>query len=542
MASNFISQKQNPQLKCCICKEVFEQSINLLPCGENMCQDCLNKETKTNKTSFKCQTCGNNHKVPKKGFPKQNQFQSTLESDEPRLGLNELLERFETNILDSSTCIDEAEQRMKAQCDYVKDELEVSVESVIDELNKLKLSLFQEIDAYQEKCCKNIEDSRVEERKRFNETLLKCQKQLNEWKRMEFTSKSEILLISKEAHNLTSELKNSRSEFEKYFYGDKVISFKERAKELDTSILGKIFYKSYIDSGESYLVDIERLKSLKDCKKISYLTGDSVKTLGVHLSILASLTENKIVVCTYEVRNVAFTVCLRLYDINGTLLRNNYENVNMHLISMCAFEKHVSVILRDNLAAHSLKLYDATNLKLIKQIKLGFLPIASAIDGENSHIYIISLHDPFILMFNMNLEPITPRIRKGDDAHYLPMLCTMYIRQKRLFIKSDHDSKIRVISLASGLLEKCFNFLDSANCFIDIDMSLKIFVFNVNQNKLKVFDWQEQDGEANEENSVTLVYEKNLIGNEIRNGRSLCITETGTLVINDQNCRNFYFY
>ena len=66
MASNFISQKQNPQLKCCICKEVFEQSINLLPCGENMCQDCLNKETKTNKTSFKCQTCGNNHKALKK--------------------------------------------------------------------------------------------------------------------------------------------------------------------------------------------------------------------------------------------------------------------------------------------------------------------------------------------------------------------------------------------------------------------------------------------------------------------------------------------
>ena len=201
---------------------------------------------------------------------------------------------------------------------------------------------------------------------------------------------------------------------------------------------------------------------------------------------------------------------------------------------MCAFENNICVILRDNLAMHSLKLYHVANLKLIKQINLGFLPIVSAMD--NSQIYIISLQDAYLTIFNMNLELSPKRIHKGENVHYLPMLCRMRIRQDKLFIKNDHDLRLRIVSLKNGNIEKILSFPESTNCFIDIDFSLKIFAFNVNQKKLKVFDWQDEE-------DMALVYEKNLDDNSvIRNGRSLCVTDLGYLVINDPSGKNFCFY
>jgi hypothetical protein len=516
MASS-IDFETKSQLKCVNCNKVFDDALmKHFPCGEIVCQACL-KELKTNNSLIKCQKCAKNHK------------------NESEMSLNETLGKFESNIIDFSSSIDDAKEKLKARCDYVKDELEISVESVIDELNKFKLRIFTEIDEYEEKCVENIDNLDVDERVKFKEIILKCQQQLNEWKNIKIKSKDEVSRISQEASSLTNELKNGRNEFEKYFYGDRVIGFKERTNEVDSSILGKLIYRSYIDNGERFLVDIERLKELKEPKNVTYLTGDSLKTIGVHLSFLEALIDNQLVLCTYEVRNVAFTVCLRVYDSNGLLVRKNFENINTHLISMSAFENNICVILRDNLAHHSLKLYDVTNLKLTKQINLGFLPIASAMD--NSKIYIISLQDAFLVTFNMNLEPVPTRIHNGDNVHYLPMLCRMRIKKDKLFIKNDHDLKIRIISLTNGNIEKRFSFPESTNCFFDIDFSLKIFAFNVNQKKLKVFEWQDEDNEMN------LIYEKSLGDSSvIRNGRSLCVTDLGYLVINDPPGKNFSFF
>ena len=155
MASKIDSNSH--EITCCMCHQHFNEPISLLPCGENICDSCLAEKSKV----FKCQICKKNHKVPKNGFPKQSlKFEN---NNDAQKGLNEVLAKFEAIVNETSRNVDESEQKVQAQCDYMKDEIEISVESVICELSNLKSKLIAEIDDYQEKCRNNIKNENVED-------------------------------------------------------------------------------------------------------------------------------------------------------------------------------------------------------------------------------------------------------------------------------------------------------------------------------------------------------------------------------------------
>jgi hypothetical protein len=519
-----MDNSKTKQTCCSICTQTFNEP-NILPCGENICEKCLDEQLKTSKYSLKCQFCNKRHKVPQNGFPK------LIKQED----ITEVLVKFESNIIDLSSSLDNAQQKVQAHCEYIKDEIEISFESVIDELNKLKQKMVHDIDEYQDKCVKNIEDDSKTERKMFQELLVNCQQKLSDWKNTE----EDALKITKESLELTNSLKNARNDFEKFYFDDQVMTYKERKIELDPSTLGRLVYKNYETNNDQFLVDIDRLKLLQASKKINYSVEDVEGTLNVHRTITVPTSDNRFLICTYEVRCAMFTVALRLVDGKGQFLKKNLDNTNCHLISVSAYDKFTCVILRDNFGAHSMKLYDTSNLRLIKELKLSYLPISCAIDTENEQIHVLSFQNPFFLMYTMDLEAIVGRIQNDDHAVYMPVISSMIYRKGKLFIKNDHDSKLRVISLELGRLEYSVDLPKSSDCFIDVDFGHKVFAVNWRDKKLKVYDFFSGD---NDDDDDKLVYERILVDENVAQNSSICISDNGLVVLNNPALRFFYFY
>ena len=200
-----------PKIVCENCKRDFDVP-KLLPCGESVCDSCLTEFCNNNKSKIKCPFCEESHKVPKSGFPTQKLLQNLLSIGTLNDSVRASIDNTEHVIKDLTDSYDTAQSKVKSHCEFMKSEIEISVESTIDELNQLKLKMFDEIDIYEQSRLENIEKDSVEKRN-FKEHLDASLNRLNRLKELferNELNESEQSEIPKEMVGLQNKLKTQK--------------------------------------------------------------------------------------------------------------------------------------------------------------------------------------------------------------------------------------------------------------------------------------------------------------------------------------------
>jgi hypothetical protein len=291
---------QKHKAECASCKHGNE-TLETLPCEGKICLGCQTKQC-----VFKCSYCKQQH----------------LTTDPTK---DQMLEKFGRIIDDVNEGFQNADLKLQVKCEYLKDEIEISLQSTIDELVKLKQTLTDEITDYEEKCRENIKNNSVSAD--FQGILNKCQANLSEWNKKSKKFKADEVL------SLQAQLDTCRNAYNKQICSDRVMHYRPRQKPIDTTVLGALVYQRYLNYNESYVVDLDRLRDIKEPQQISYkLTNNQPHQAAlIHQCYFAAICDNNFFLCVNQVHMNHFKIGLKIFDKTGILINENYENSHLRL-------------------------------------------------------------------------------------------------------------------------------------------------------------------------------------------------------------------
>ena len=152
----------NDHLKCPYCKNVFVDP-RMLECGESMCNSCIMLLLNKEKTGLNCILCKEFHEMPKNGFIKSlrlaklidikpNEVSRSKEASEFKSVLNKIFEKNSA----MQTDLKMGKDKIREHCDFVRNEVEVKVESWHQYIDKFHGGFKKTIDEYEKKSLEKL--------------------------------------------------------------------------------------------------------------------------------------------------------------------------------------------------------------------------------------------------------------------------------------------------------------------------------------------------------------------------------------------------
>jgi hypothetical protein len=472
---------------CVSCRLAGEQ-LEPLFCDGKICSTCRSKNE-----LFKCSLCKQQH--------------GTTDATKALI-----LERLERSLDEIDEGFRNSDLKLATKCEYIKDEIELCLQSTIDDLMALKQNLVDEVIEYETKCRKNIDDQ--DAKLKFQKTLEKSREKLSEWDQSKkFTDG--------DAKNVQAQLETCKHNYNKFVSLDRVIEYKPRQKVLDATLLGTLIYQQYRTVNNRYVLDICRLKDVKQPKQISYNLPNR-QTTAIHQCYFAAICDDNFFLCTNEVQMHHFKIGLRIFDKTGILIRENDENSHLRLVAACAYDKWIVIVVHDHFHQHTLKLYD-TSLTLARQLVLNYIPIRLTTDAK--HIFVMSHHHaPYLYTYTMDLENLETRIKIPSTLN-----CEIYVRMKKFYLKSNFQRSLHIYDVESGDLINTLECpTETHGRLIDIDAASNLIFFK--ENKLTVLN--DDKGDVLLEKTVASLPSFHIIG----------LTENGSIFVHDHFVDSFYLF
>jgi hypothetical protein len=242
-------------LMCPCCKSRFEQPI-FLPCQDSICLKCLDTLAETSARSgyIQCPECKLDHPVQNKTQYKPNrfiekalkiepikvtrgsQFEKCLQSTNQKI--NDLVE----TIQNSETLVGESETKISEFFSKLKNQIDLSVEVKIEQLNKYRDEYIQRISDYEQECInnlnKNLKVSFVE-----NGSSLKKAEAWSELVKKPNCSEESIQDIRVKAQDMKIDLDAKIRSFEHKLFCQKVFEFKANNSEFKKEDIGVLVEK-----------------------------------------------------------------------------------------------------------------------------------------------------------------------------------------------------------------------------------------------------------------------------------------------------------
>ena len=181
--------------------------------------------------------------------------------------------------------------------------------------------------------------------------------------------------------------------------------FKERLEPINALLLGKLIYRNYVNTDEKYYVDEDRIRSGLEAQVVRSAKLTSI--FHVHSSAIGALSDDLIVLCTYEVITGHFYVVLRIFYKDGNLLKENLGEPNTHLVAFSAYGDTIVCVVRNNVGVKTLNLYNK-ELVITKSTNLAYT--VSAVAHNESEIHVVSVEQPSFRLYNIDLEALPPRL------------------------------------------------------------------------------------------------------------------------------------
>jgi hypothetical protein len=146
----------NEIITCQICSRVYDDP-RILPCGETACHECI----KSNGDWFlNCEFCKQVHQAPdKQGFPPNKQLAKLILTKADNVYRNEIADRLKEKLEKIKSKSDILELNLKngndevyEHCVFLRNQVDLQTESVIEQVRKVNEKLRAEIDSYEAQC------------------------------------------------------------------------------------------------------------------------------------------------------------------------------------------------------------------------------------------------------------------------------------------------------------------------------------------------------------------------------------------------------
>ena len=397
-------------------------------------------------------------------------------------------EEFQIN---NNDIINRIESKIQKHCDDLRKKIDLKVESLIETLNKQRDELFNKINKFQE--------SKIERTKKyFNEER---GKQLIE----SFNKKLEYLV--NESKKLET---NTIIEMGKIY----------EKKELIVEDALKIGYL-YFHQSTPLEVNEEKL--------IGYLDeiNDEMSVIGK----LKYIGKNEITygVETEEIKESLVAVnengFIAIYDDNKLLIYENNElkiskNLNESLCKgICLKDNLLAAFYDSSVQKYSIDLYDDNEFKLLKNISIGYARVLKIVMNDIK-IFIITHESPFLRIFDKDLNHIESIV-----FPHATNVNKIFIGNEKIFFQNGNT--ISYLNENNGLFLKYFEIEDSFKLFSISDKTSEIITYSSKERVIRVY---KIGGTIVGEFGVPHFWRVD----------SICVNESGKIVINDKKRKIFY--
>jgi uncharacterized protein YlxP (DUF503 family) len=244
-------------LKCQQCLYNYDEhdQPRTLPCGKNICNNCVAKIESLAKTSkkFKCTLCAEEHAIPEKGsFPVNETLLELLKTQPKEVFRSKECSELKENLRNIETLLKNLKfeysigvERIKSHCAEQRNQIQLATEKRIKEINHLNTILLEEINSYEKECIdwysnndvfKNYMNDQVENVLKF---IAEKDKYLKEYQIDEEIIRTSIQMSQGVKSHLDFELKKLKI----IVFRNEIIKFNAYSIKLDALVLGRIDYE-----------------------------------------------------------------------------------------------------------------------------------------------------------------------------------------------------------------------------------------------------------------------------------------------------------
>jgi hypothetical protein len=511
-------------------REIFEKKFNcfnchqrfiipkLLPCGQTICETCLNKQLSKSSTCINCPSCFKVHEFETKtttdSFPTQKILYEMLKLKPLKVHrgvlhnkLVKIISEIEYIIKNFQSELNNIDSKIKQHCQFLRNE-------ITDDYQ------LNHIENYEQKCLNSLSAQsaqRVFIQYLFNNSLLKVENWTKTVERVDITHKDENFIYNS-AIAMKKMLINCSKFYDSLIFHGELLVIEYRINLL------KYDGFSFVD-----ILNIDRLLSSSNRpSKIEYKNLVFNASFQILKSFCLSMIRLDAIIITLHVYNEIsknYEIILKSIDNDGELMNENLDNINCELVKMITCDKFVliAVKLLNVYDGFYLKLYDF-DFNLIRSVLIGFEPVS--IYRSDCFIYVLSNKAPFIHVYNWYLEEIYSfgQDKQPSEAFYMPNVVQIFVRDEKVFVR-DMEC-IKVLGLRSGEMLGLINVY-MVDCLLHIDSIGRIIVIDQNNKISYVYD---------EDGNVLFDYDLGYIGTI----SSFSIIYNGHLMISDDENKVLY--
>jgi hypothetical protein len=341
----FAESEVNSALNCPSCEARYDVPKNL-PCGQAICQFCESKLSK----KFECSFCLKNHEVPDEGFPISiviNKMLTIKASEVHRsdqvTNLKRSLKEVEKKINELSLSIENGVDCIKEHCIELRNHVQLSTESTVNEINDLSESMITKIDVYEKERIKEYKELKNDKNEfaKIVEEMKQFYNQWNDYLKKYVINDQDVL----NANALATELKHKATEeklkLDDYNFKGNYLNYEKNINKIDKNILGVLrFSKPF---------NFEKLEKLS--------LADLFTDYSYDLKI--AILENENYLVSYQ--NINGYYILKVIDNNRTILatklsfycQNNRYNNNTGTATYVCFASSQNTILISYISSYN---------------------------------------------------------------------------------------------------------------------------------------------------------------------------------------------
>ena len=380
-------------LKCQYCRKMFVDP-RILECGESMCYSCIMLFLNKEKTGLNCIICNEFHDIPKNGFIKSrglanlveiksNEVSRSKEASDLKTELNTIHEK--TSIIESDLKM--GKSKIREHCDFVRNDVEVKVESWHQYIDKFHGEFKNTIDKYEEESLETFETSGFD-KSDYEQFIQETNKFHTEWsgylKKFQIDDQ-QLKSACKQAKEISSNIKIKAEDLKYRIFNNRLLSFKENEESVKSSIIGQIEFKNIKSSSEiKEKLDLKaKLNEFKDGNKIN-----------------VGLLQNGNFVIAFE--STTNNVNILILDRQGNVLNQKSslihdtpigsKNYYYFALKVSTFKDSICLYIdldcqSSGKTTHAIKIFDLT-LILKTEINLGF--VLKDFTIFNNNLFILS--------------------------------------------------------------------------------------------------------------------------------------------------------
>jgi hypothetical protein len=460
-------------LICEVCENKMVDP-RLLPCGESVCNRCVDLLIDTDKKRIKCQNCAKTHEIPEEGFLKNLALQKLLEFENKEVSRSNLIEEFKKvlGILDKTkktieSTLEFGDATIRDHCAKVRNDMQLAIEQAHATLDEFHKEFMDETDNHEKECqakFKSIQQNKGDIEKALNDSNELISKSDQLLKQFEI-DQSEFTTLFESAQSTLNNIVTTRDKLQMDMFNKSLLKF-ERPKSFDSNVVGKIVKQN---------IELYFLENIGNMRKIKNVLP---KTKGTcYCQFLQPFKSNTILLLYIE-KNILNLLCLdkdgnTVFDKKDLIKNENIEEFTFFIFVSSRSNKTVYIWtgekhLKQTNTFYNLRSLDE-NFNLLAKIKLDKRPNYYDVNGED--LFLLDKHENFytISMYNHSLDIVQ---KFGQENSTLPFHFSTYscffvvsdqyfiTKEPRMEDDDDFHSNVTFINRSNGLVEGSFKILD----------------------------------------------------------------------------------